>query len=103
MCFTSKVAPENNSFTESRFNKKENKGALDGHTCSCVWDKKSVIGVIALVIAAIMLIFAIILASGVFGGGTKGFIAGGLVIGSMIAFGTAAFLFFPNHQVVPKK
>lgn len=57
--------------------------------CHCNYRKMA--GVISLVVASVMFLFASVLASGMFGGGTLAFIAGGLTIASMISFGVAAY------------
>ncbi len=67
-----------------------------GRDVTCHVETKSVLGVIALVIAAAMLIFALLLASGIFGGGETGFIAGGLTVGTMISLAIAAILLIPR-------
>jgi hypothetical protein len=71
-------------------------GKKEGHTYICDCDKKQIVGIVALVIAAVLLIFAVILASGVFGAGKMAFYAGGLAIASMFSFGIAAFLLTPK-------
>jgi hypothetical protein len=62
---------------------------------SCLCNAKKAVGLIALVIAAVMIIFAAILASGHFGGGVVAFTAGGLTFCSMLFFGLAAYFLVP--------
>jgi hypothetical protein len=72
---------------------------VNGHSYSC--NQKFVGGVITLVVASVLMIFAAILAAGVFGGGVKGFVAGGFAIGSMFLFGMSILLFFPKDKTPP--
>lgn len=66
-------------------------GSNVGRTYSCHFNQKRVGGLVALVVAAAVLIFAIVFASGIFGGGEIAFIAGGLTLMSMLGFGLAAY------------
>jgi hypothetical protein len=77
-------------------------GKIKGRQYSCEFDKKQVGGLTSLVLATVMVIFATILATGVFGGGTMAFIAGGLSIASMAAFGLGAYLLIPPPPVIGK-
>lgn len=70
---------------------------LCGHDYSCEINGRKVLGLLALIAAAAMVVFAPILAAGVFGGGEMGFIAGGLTVGGMIMFGIAAVLLVPKR------
>jgi len=86
----------------SAFNQKASKkvGEKEGRTYSCDCNKKQIIGLVSLVVAAVLLIFAIVLASGIFGVGKIAFASGGLTIASMFGFGTAAFLFAPKPEAL---
>lgn len=66
-----------------------------GHSYSYECNNKYVTGLVLLVMAAALLIFSGILASGQFGAGKMDFIAGGLAIGSMALFGAAAYCLIP--------
>ena len=74
------------------------KAVVTGREYSCACNTRMVSGLIALVMAAVALIFAAILAAGVFGGGETGLIAGGLTVGSMVAFAIAAVLLIPKRE-----
>ena len=54
------------------------------------------IGVIAAVIASVMVIFSVVLATGIFGGGPMAFAASGLAFGSIFFFSSTAYLLFPK-------
>ena len=76
----------------------ENVGVSSGREYSCACHARNACGLMALVVAAVALIFAAILAAGVFGGGETGLIAGGLTVGSMVAFSIAAVLLIPRRD-----
>ncbi len=58
--------------------------------CECNRDK--IIGLVLAALSSIALIFAFVLAGGVFGGGQMAFVAAGLAVGSTIGLGVSAFL-----------
>src|SRR5262245_34499522 len=58
-------------------------------------DKRKLVGIIFVIIACVSFIFAAILASGVFGAGKMGLIAGGLAILSIFALGPAIYCLSP--------
>ncbi len=68
----------------------------NGHKFSM--DKRQVGGLILLVLAVAAIVFACILASGVFGGGEKGYIAAGLAVASIIFGAGAAYLLIRKHD-----
>ena len=72
---------------------------VSGHEYNCVCKGNQLVGLIVLVAAAVALIFAIILAAGVFGGGEMGLIAGALTVGSMLMFAIAAVLLVPKQEI----
>lgn len=74
------------------------KGQKCGRSYSCSCNGKQIGGLIVLVAGAAMLIFAVLLAAGLFGGGETGFVAGGLTVGSMILFGVGVVLAIPKES-----
>ncbi len=74
------------------------KVVVSGREYSCACEGRKVFGLMALVGAAVALIFAVIFAAGVFGGGEMGIIAGGLTVGSMVSFAIAAALLIPKQE-----
>lgn len=59
---------------------------------------RKVSGTVILVVAAVALIFGFIVAAGVFGQGEMGYVAGGLVVGSMVLTGIGAYLLVFKHK-----
>lgn len=55
-------------------------------------------GTVILVAALVTLIFGFIVAAGVFGQGEMGYVAGGLVVGSMVLTGLGAYLLVFRHK-----
>lgn len=89
-CFPKKV--DNDLQTTSGFRASKTSATSCGRDYSCECNGKKVSGLVTLALAAIALIFAIIFAAGVFGGGKMGLIAGGLTVTSMMLFAISCVL-----------
>jgi hypothetical protein len=75
-------------------------GRMQGRRCSCIFDKRTSTGLVALAIFVAMFVTASILASGIYGGGKFAFIAAGIVVGCIVPLGTAAWFLSPRGDAV---
>jgi hypothetical protein len=71
-----------------------------GHSfCDC--NQRKIGGLVAIITSTILVLIAALLASGIFGPGNMGFIAGGLTIASMLGYGLAAYFLLSEPEKDP--